>query len=713
MRTTPRRPSRGRWLLGGAVSLALAIGVVPTPSQAAHTEEPSSVPALTLVTLVGPGTAGSVGGTGRPADRAALLEAQDEVLEAADVSAEPAYRWTTALNGFAIRLTDEQAERVASHPDVARVEANTVLSLASSPLRTRQVSAGASPRLRGGAGVVVGVVDTGIGPDSPAFAEVPGLGREPRDFDGTCQAGEEWGPDSCTRKVVGARWFVAGFGPDRLRTSESLSPRDVLGHGTQVASVAAGNAGVTVRIDGRDAGRFGGVAPQARIAAYKACWAAPDPDDDGCATADLVTAVDRAVGDGVDVLNLSVAAGSGVDTLQLALLGAAEDDVVVVGAAGNSARSWASHESPWVTTVGSSVGQLPRAAARIAGGPRFPGAGRPTTVSAPVVLARRAAASGAEPAEAAQCRPGTLDARLVAGRIVVCERGGIARLDKSEVVAQADGRGMVLVNVSRGGLSADFHSVPTVHLGAAEGRRLVRWVRTRPSTRLTLGPDRTRDPSRRTADWSPNGDPRSPVLKPDGVAAADGVLAAQPDSTGAGWGLLTGSSAAAAHASGLAALLRARHDWDASVVRSMLVTTAVPLPGSSVLSQGTGALGRDVPSSHLALQVGPRQWRRALEERDLGSLNLTAVALHAGQRTAVRRVTNTGPRAEYFSADLSGFDHHRVTVRPQAVRLAPGESARFRLTVWEPASPHPLDDGHLVLRGARGGVTRIPVALAR
>ncbi|MCD6640583.1 MAG: hypothetical protein LT071_11810, partial [Nocardioides sp.] len=71
MRTTPRRPSRARWLLGGAVALALATGAVPAPSQATHTGSPASVPALTLVTLVGPGTAGSVGGAGRPADRAA------------------------------------------------------------------------------------------------------------------------------------------------------------------------------------------------------------------------------------------------------------------------------------------------------------------------------------------------------------------------------------------------------------------------------------------------------------------------------------------------------------------------------------------------------------------------------------------------------------------------------------------------------------------
>src|SRR5215218_6294420 len=100
-----------------------------------------------------------------------------------------------------------------------------------------------------------------------------------------------------------------------------------------MASIAAGNAGITARVHGQRVGTYGGVAPQARLAVYKACWTAPDPDDDGCATADEATA------DGVDVLNLSVGGSAGFDTVERALLGAAESDVVVVGAAGNSPRS--------------------------------------------------------------------------------------------------------------------------------------------------------------------------------------------------------------------------------------------------------------------------------------------------------------------------------------------------------------------------------------
>ena len=107
-----------------------------------------------------------------------------------------------------------------------------------------------------------------------------------------------------------------------------------------MASIAVGNAGVSTGLDGLP-GRYAGAAPDARLAVYKACWSAPDPADDGCATADLVTAVDHAVQDGVDVLNLSVRGAPDTGAVERALLGAAEAGVVVVAAAGNDAAAYA------------------------------------------------------------------------------------------------------------------------------------------------------------------------------------------------------------------------------------------------------------------------------------------------------------------------------------------------------------------------------------
>jgi hypothetical protein len=692
----------------GCGALALALGLSGHGLAVADDTAPVAAPALTLVTLTGAGTS-----AGR-AEAADLLARQDAVLAAVGAG-DPVYRWTTALNGFAVPLTEAQLATLDDQPGVASVEADTIRPLAGSTSWAAVRAAADRPRLRGGAGVVIGVVDSGIAPQSPAFAEVPGLGADPESFAGACAEGEGWTADDCTRKVVGARWYVDGFGAHRVRSSESLSALDALGHGTQVSSVAAGNAGVSVRVDARDAGHFGGVAPQARIAAYKACWGAPDPADDGCSTADVVTAVDAAVSDGVDVLSLALAGGERIDTLQLALLGAAEAEVVVIGAAGNSGGSaYAAHAGPWVTTVGSAVGRMSRGRVTLPGGRSWTGGGRPGDVRGRAVLAQDAAAPGASRRAAGQCRLGSLDSRLVADRVVVCRRGAIGRIDKSEAVAQAGGRAMVLVNRRPGSVTADLHAVPTVHLSAEAGRSFSRWVARHPDARVRISRVAGAPGSRRTARWSAAGDPRGASLKPDAVADGDAVLGALPESTGRSWGVFSGSSAATAHASGLAALVIAKHeDWSAATVRSMLVTSARPIRGSSVLEQGSGALPNRAPTAHLALDVDADQWRRALRRHSLARLNTSSVLLPVRQSRTVRTVTNVGTRAEYFSVTARGFTAHQVRVQPLAVRLAPGESADFTVTVSGPTTPGVLDDGALVWRGARGGVTRVPVALTR
>ena len=69
------------------------------------------------------------------------------------------------------------------------------------------------------------MVDSGITPDSPAFADVPGLGRDPERFTGACADAEEWSTDFCNRKVVGAQWFVDGFGADAQRADDAVEMR--------------------------------------------------------------------------------------------------------------------------------------------------------------------------------------------------------------------------------------------------------------------------------------------------------------------------------------------------------------------------------------------------------------------------------------------------------------------------------------------------------
>jgi minor extracellular serine protease Vpr len=706
-----------RRLLGAvALTVALVTALLAAAPGRAGAAPPASGPGeLYLVTLAGPGEAGYRGMLPASLHQLELRHEQDLVLGSVEAPP-PLYRWTTALNGFAVRLSRAQATELAANPEVTAVEKNAVRRLAGTT-----GSGAAAPRpghaTRGGAGTVIGVVDSGIAPENPLFSAVPGLGRSPRGFRGECSSGPDWPDGSCNRKLVAARWFVEGFGSDQVRTTSSLSPRDDEGHGTQMASVAAGNAGVSVRVNDQRLGSYGGVAPQARLAVYKACWTAPDPSDDGCATADLVTAIDQATADGVDVLNLSVGGPAEFDTVERALLGAAEAGVVVVAAAGNGgAGSFAAHPSPWVTTVGGTTGVERRGQVRLPSGVRLGGAMASTRGVGParLVVASRVAAPEATRSDARVCTPGSLDAARVAGAIVLCDRGAIGRVDKSAAVAQADGVGMVLANTGAGSVDADFHSVPTVHLHRADARALRSWLARHPGGRVDLRPIGVKHAPARVTPFTAGGDPTGAVLKPDLVGPAVGILGAvPPDVRSTRWDFVSGTSAATARTSGAAAVLLSRHDWSPSVVRSALATSAARVGGASALREGAGLLrpGR-AGSQWLAYVVEPADYRAWLDG-SVADLNTPSVLLAGSQDSARRTITNLGRRAMYFSSSAPGFTRHSVAVTPAAVQLAPGESATFTVRVTRAGGPVPLDDGWVAWLGANGSRARIPVLITR
>lgn len=694
MRTLVRR------LAAAVAPLATAAGLL-APAQASAPPAPSPAPEtrLHLVTLR----------DGAPTDADRLLER---------VGADgPVYRWRHALRGFAADLSPAQARLLDADASVALVEPDTRRRTAAA---APGVGGAGSPYTtgRGGRGTVIGVVDTGLAPESPLFTWTRGLGPRPRGFDGRCRADGDWPGSACNGKVVAAHWFVRGFGRANLRSGTSLSPRDDSGHGTQVASLAAGNARVSIDLGSGPAGTYTGVAPQARLAIYKACWSAPDPADDGCSTADLVSAVDRAVADGVDVLNLSVAGPQHLDTLQRALLGAARADVVVVGAAGNDAdRAYAAHPAPWVTTVGGSQGVQRRGRVALAGGPELEGAmlGRTAPVRARLLPAAEATAPGARRADARLCRPGSLDARRARGAIVVCARGGLGRVDKSTAVERADGIGMVLLNEADGrrGVAPDLHAVPTVHLAAPEARRLRRWLADHPRGRAALVGLRARAAAPGLPAWTPSGDPQGGVLKPDVVAPAGGLLGAVPAGAHpARWNVLSGTSAAAAQVSGLAARLRARHPrWSAAAVRSVLATATDPVSGP-VLRSGSGRASGADPG--LVFEVSARQYRRYLDG-ELGSsrLNTPSVLVGGDHRPVARTVTNRSGVRRTWRATVEGFERHAVTVDPPARTLAPGASATFTIRSGAAEHAHRTDDGHVVWRSRGVAPVRVPVVLGR
>jgi minor extracellular serine protease Vpr len=714
------RGAAGRRALVGA---ALACALVASPAGAVE-HEPATVDEapLYLVTLDGPGLAGYGlagyrlagyrGDAPAAKQRARLVEQQDALLSL--VHAEPVYRWTTALNGFAVHLDDADALLLAALPQVTLVQRDEVRRVAGRAT-TPGTALAPTTEGRGGRGVVIGVVDTGLDPDGPVFATSPRLGPVEPSSSTTCPDAEGW-EDACTGKVVAGRHFVEGFGADRLGTGATLSPRDDVGHGTQVASLTAGDAQVTARNGEERLGRFSGIAPDARLAVYKACWTAPEPADDGCSTADLVAAIDRAVADGVDVLTVAVTGTPRLDTVDLALLGAAEDDVFVAAAAGNGVTS-AGHAQPWVTTVGSATG--PRRLGRLtAGAHGLTGVMTSTRrlPATPVVDAAHVPAPGWSEDEARLCVPGSLDAARVAGRIVVCDRGSVARVDKSAAVELADGVGLVLVSGPGEGLASDFHAVPTLHVSAAGGAELRRWL-AEPGRLDAILARIPATPARpRVSNWSPAGTPRGTV-KPDLVARGSSLLAATtPAAAGRRWDLLTGTSASTAVVAGLAARIRsAQPHWSAAWVRSALTTTATDAADADE-RQGAGlVVARAAVAPGLVHDLDPAAYRRVLEG-DLPTLRLNlpgaVVPRSTGTTTFTRRLTRVGTGRMYFSSEATGFRSHRVTVGPAAIRIGRRDTVTYQVTVAPLSGVRPQSErGWVSWRGADGTRVRIPVVL--
>lgn len=667
------------------------------------------------------------------------------------------YRLRTAVNGFVAELSGGHVKELRATAGVSLVEKSTTQTIDSteSPgFLGLDGPGGVWDRNGGqddaGKGTVVGVIDSGIWPENPSFAGLPlkspGVSDAVAGFHGACQSGEQWSAGDCNEKVVSARYFVKGFGTKNVSKSEYLSPRDGSGHGSRTASIAAGNDAVSVEIEGQGFGEASGMAPAARIASYKACWSAPNPEDDGCSTADAVAAINQAVADGVGVINYSISGSKDTiaDSVELAFLNAATAGVFIATSAGNSGPDPGSvaHPSPWVTTVAASTHQQRQAAVSLGDGTSYVGAmlSDHAVPSTGLVMAEDAAGATATPDDARLCRFGALDAAKTEDRIVVCDRGVTARVDKSAAVASAGGAGMILVNITPGSQDADFHAVPTVHLDGVDGRGIQSYVEEAgDDATASINPDASDDTTvPQIAEFSSRGPSLAAggdLLKPDLSAPGVGVVSAvaPASNTDRLWDLYSGTSMSAPHVAGLAAFVKGVHaDWSPAQIKSSMMTTAYDLDGNDApFSQGAGQVD---PSNFLdpglVYDATVKDWHGFLRGQgfanedgsaipgkaiDSSDLNVPSIAVGelTGRTTVTRTVTNVSGRTESFSADVTGLNGVRATVLPSTLLLSPGESASFkvRLVAQDNAQLATYTEGALTWSGLTGYDVRIPVVV--
>ncbi|KAI9102996.1 hypothetical protein K1719_023435 [Acacia pycnantha] len=545
------------------------------------------------------------------------------------------HTYDTVFQGFSAKLSPLEVRKLQSLSHVVSVIPEQVryVQTTRSPeflgLKTPD-SAGLLKETDFGSDLVIGVIDTGIWPERQSFNDRD-LGPVPPKWKGQCVAGEDFPASSCNRKLIGARYFSKGYEATNGKMNDSTeyrSPRDSDGHGTHTASIAAGRYVFPASLLGYAKGMAAGMAPKARLAIYKVCWAG------GCFDSDILAAFDAAVADGVDVASLSV--GSVVvpyflDVIAIGAFGASTAGVFVSASAGNGGPGGltVTNVAPWLTTVG--AGTIDRnfpADVKLGNGKIIPGTsiyGGPGLTPGqmyPIVYA--GSESGSDGYSSSLCLEGSLDPNFVKNKIVVCDRGINARAAKGEVVKKAGGIGMIIANgVFDGeGLVADCHVLPATAVGATGGDVIRKYIsessksHSIPTATIIFKGTKLGIRAPMVASFSARGpNPESPeILKPDVIAPGLNILAAWPDKVGPSgvasdtrkteFNILSGTSMACPHVSGLAALLKAAHpDWSPAAIRSALMTTAYTVDnrGNTMLDESTGNVSSvfDYGSGHV------------------------------------------------------------------------------------------------------------------
>ncbi|RCV08608.1 hypothetical protein SETIT_1G340300v2 [Setaria italica] len=544
------------------------------------------------------------------------------------------YSYTHAATGFAARLTGCQAAYLESQPSVLAVVPDAMLQLHTtmtpSFLRLSALS-GLLPASNGAMDVVIGVIDTGIYPKGRAsFAADPSLPPPPGSFRGGCVSTPSFnGSTFCNNKLVGAKFFYLGYkalnGRLTDETDQSISPLDVNGHGTHTASTAAGSAAAGAGFYNYGKGTAVGVAPNARIAAYKVCW------EHGCADSDILAAFDEAIADRVNVISYSIGPVGKVPKLHrdgatVGAFSAVRKGIVVSASAGNAGpgESTVGNIAPWMLTVGAST--INR---------RFPGTvvlgngdtlnGTSLYVGKPLDATKIALVYGGDVGTNV-CEAGKLDKTLVAGKIVLCDHDDENEVAQGEAVKLAGGAGAIFGSTEDSGElpPTSPHILPATTISFAAAKKIKKYISTHSSPTAMImfhGTVVSRTPSSpRMADFSSRGpNLHAPeILKPDITAPGVDILAAwtgkkspsslDSDKRRVKYNIISGTSMSCPHVSGIAALLRqARPDWSPAAIKSAMMTTAYVLDNAGNVIKDTSTGRASTPFVYGAGHVDPNR----------------------------------------------------------------------------------------------------------
>ncbi|EXB94819.1 Subtilisin-like protease [Morus notabilis] len=452
-----------------------------------------------------------------------------------------------------------------------------------------------------GDNIIVGLIDSGIWPESESFQEEPGMKPIPSTWKGKCVKGEMFNPEkACNKKLIGARYYVEGFERsygllNKSGNPEYRSPRDFLGHGTHTASTAVGSIANDASFLGLGQGTARGGAPRARLAVYKACWGKDYMGQ--CSEADILAAFDDALHDGVHVISASIgstpplpelfASSNAIGSFHAMQLG-----ISVVFAAGNDGPDpgLVSNVEPWgISVAASSVDR------------KFP-----TNIIVESNFSIMGESFITSPVTAKLVDPITYftngicnlnyrkNSKTATGRVMLCfsSVGPVEAGDAQAAAFGVNASALIFVQAVTK-LTGPDPFRPTVYVDIDQGTKIKHYLALfQRLPTVQIAPAKTiigKSLAPRVASFSSRG-PSSlapDILKPDISAPGVNILAAWPTKTPptvvpsdfykqpVSWNIISGTSMSCPHVSGIVALLKSAHpNWSPAAIKSALMTTA-------------------------------------------------------------------------------------------------------------------------------------------